>query len=239
MNREYHRWFSPSLGRDMELLVFGHGGARVIVFPTSHGSFLEWEDRGMMSAIGDYLDRGWLEVFCVDDVNRESWYARGLHPSLCAVRHNQYDQYLTNEVLPFTSWKNPNPFLIVVGASFGAYQAMNFGLRHPDRVGRVLGLSGLYDIKELTGGYSDENVYFNNPCDFLMHEHDPGRLEAIRRMDIILTTGRDDPHLGNNEYLSGLLWSKSVWHALRLWDGFAHDWPYWQRMIRLYIGGHD
>ena len=26
MNREYHKWFSPRLGRDMEMLVFGHGG---------------------------------------------------------------------------------------------------------------------------------------------------------------------------------------------------------------------
>ena len=45
MNREYHRWFSPSLGRDMELLIFGHAGARVLVFPSSLGSFFEWEDR--------------------------------------------------------------------------------------------------------------------------------------------------------------------------------------------------
>ncbi len=35
MNREYLRWFSPSLQRDMEMLVFGHAGARVLVFPTS------------------------------------------------------------------------------------------------------------------------------------------------------------------------------------------------------------
>ena len=27
MHRGYHRWFSHSLGRDMELLVFGHAGA--------------------------------------------------------------------------------------------------------------------------------------------------------------------------------------------------------------------
>ncbi|MGD8805869.1 MAG: esterase, partial [Chloroflexota bacterium] len=27
MKREYHRWYSPSLGRDMELLIFGHAGA--------------------------------------------------------------------------------------------------------------------------------------------------------------------------------------------------------------------
>ena len=35
MNREFHRWYSPSLGRDMDLLVFGHAGARAIVYPTS------------------------------------------------------------------------------------------------------------------------------------------------------------------------------------------------------------
>ena len=26
---------------------------------------------------------------------------------------------------------------------------------------------------------------------------------------------------------------------VRLWDGVAHDWPVWERMLRLYIGGHD
>ena len=28
MHRAHHRWWSPSLHRDMELLEFGHGGAR-------------------------------------------------------------------------------------------------------------------------------------------------------------------------------------------------------------------
>ena len=52
MHREYHRWHSPSLGRDMELLIFGWGGARVLVFPTSMGRYYEWEDRGMMNTWG-------------------------------------------------------------------------------------------------------------------------------------------------------------------------------------------
>lgn len=43
MNREHHRWYSPSLGRDMDLLVFGHAGARLLVFPTSKGKFYEWK----------------------------------------------------------------------------------------------------------------------------------------------------------------------------------------------------
>jgi esterase/lipase superfamily enzyme len=75
--------------------------------------------------------------------------------------------------------------------------------------------------------------------DFIQHEHEPGRLAALRRMDIILAVGRDDPLRGESERLSGALWGKGIGNALRLWDGWAHDWPYWQRMLRCYIGGHD
>lgn len=74
MNREYHRWYSPALNRDMELLIFGHAGARVLVFPTSMGRFFEWEDRHMISALREHINNGWLQLFCVDSVDSESWY---------------------------------------------------------------------------------------------------------------------------------------------------------------------
>ena len=32
---------------------------------------------------------------------------------------------------------------------------------------------------------------------------------------------------------------KGIGNALRIWNGHAHDWPIWEKMIRLYIGGHD
>ena len=73
----------------------------------------------------------------------------------------------------------------------------------------------------------------------MRHEHDPGRLEAFRRQDIILAIGRDDPSCENNRALSAALWDKGIGNALRVWDGWAHDWPVWERMIRMYIGGHD
>jgi len=129
--------------------------------------------------------------------------------------------------------------VMAVGASFGAYHAACFGLRNPHLVNRIIGLSGLYDITRLTGGYSDANVYACNPFDFMRHEHDAARLEAFRRQDIILAIGRDDPACGNNQEFSGTLWGKGIGNALRIWDGWSHDWPYWEKMIQLYIGGHD
>jgi len=239
MHREHHRWYSPSLGRDMDLLVFGHGGARVVVYPTSKGRFYEWEDRGMTGALAEHLERGWLQLYCVDSVDEESWYDRRKHPVQMAERQEQYERYVLDEVLPL-SWRlNPTPFLITTGASFGAYHAASLAFRHPHVVNRMLGMSGLYDIREQTGDYYDGRIRAHNPSDFLRHEHDPWRLDALRRQDIILVTGRDDSFRQNNEWVSQLLWERGVGNALRLWDGWAHDWPWWRQMVVRYIGGHD
>jgi len=239
MHREHHRWYSPSLGRDMELLVFGHAGARAIVYPTSMGRFFEWEDRGMIDALREHLERGWLQLYCVDSVDGESWYARHKHPVQMAERQEQYEQYVLTEVLPLSWSRNPTPFVITTGASFGAYHAAGLAFRHPYHVQRMLGLSGLYDIREQTGDYYDGRIYAHNPSDFIRHERDPWRLDALRRQDIILVTGRDDSFRENNEWLSRALWERGIGNALRLWDGWAHDWPWWRDMIVRYVGGHD
>src|SRR5262249_37903432 len=217
----------------------GHAGARLIVYPTSKGKFFEWEDRGMMRALGEHLNRGWVQIYCVDSIDGESWYAYHRWPGDRAWRHQLFDQYVLNEVLPFSAWKNPNPFVITAGASFGAFHALSFALRHPDRVNRIICMSGLCDIRKFLNGYYDQNVYFSNPMDFIPNEHEPSRLDALRRQDIILAIGRDDGLRGQNEQLSTHLWNKGIGNALRLWDGWSHDWPYWQKMMQLYAGGHD
>lgn len=237
--RSYQRWFSPSLQRTMEMLVFGHGGARVIIFPTSRGRFFEWEDRGMIAALSQHLREGWVQLFCVDSVDEESWYCDWAHPSGRAARHAAYDAYLRDEVLPFSTSINDTPFAITAGASFGGYHAATFGLRHPQLVQRIVALSGLYDIRRFVGGYYDETVYRFNPVDFIPNEHDAERMTALQRQDIILATGRDDPLMESARRLSAALWHKGIGNALREWDGWAHDWPCWQHMITHYIGGHD
>jgi len=239
MNREFHRWYSPSLGRDMDLLVFGHGGARAIVFPTSMGRFFEWEDRGMIAALAEPIERGWLQLYCVDSVDEDSWYAKWKRPGDRAYRHSQFDAYVRDEVLPLSAQKNSHPFLSTMGASFGAYHAVTFALRYPHLVSRAIGLSGMYDIRHQTDGYSDAGVYHYNPADFILGEHEADRLAQLARVELILAIGRDDPMLGENEEFSRRLWSKRLWHALRIWDGWSHDWPYWRDMIRQYAFGAD
>ncbi|MCX6045792.1 MAG: alpha/beta hydrolase-fold protein [Chloroflexi bacterium] len=237
MHREHHRWYSPRLNRDMELLIHGHAGAPVLVFPTSQGRFYEYEDRGMVAALGDFLEKGWFQLYCVDSVDAESFYCRWAHPAGRIIRHLQYEEYILNEVLPLSRAKNANPFLIAHGCSFGAYHAANIAFRHPHLFGRVLALSGKYDMSSFFDGYYDDNIYFNMPSHYVPNLSAGPQLDALRRLDIILAIGQADPNIANNRALSQALWDKQIGHALREWDGWSHDWPYWQQMVRMYIGG--
>ena len=240
MHHEYRAWRSPALdGREMGLHVWGHSGAKMLVFPTSLGSHREWTDRRMQHVLRDHLERGWLQLFLLDHVHHESWYDKKRHPGARAWRHLQYHSYVKDEVMPLMHHMNRTPFVIAAGASFGAYHAVSFGLRFPHLVNRIIGMSGLYDISRQASGHTDGNVHAANPMAFIAAEQDHGRLEAMRRIDIILAIGRDDPSYRNNEEFSALLWGKGVGNALRVWDGHAHDWPYWEKMIRMYVGGHD
>jgi esterase/lipase superfamily enzyme len=239
VHHESVSWQSPLLGREMTLQVIGHSGARVLVFPTSMGTHAEWPDRRMHVVLQDHLEQGWIQLFCLDQPHHENWGNEAVGPGHRAWVHLQYYRYVREEVIPFTSWKNPDPFVIATGASLGASHAMTYGLKYPETVGRILAMSGLYDIKRMSGGYSDENVYAVNPMDFMRHEHDPARLDAFRRQDIIMVIGRDDPMFPNNCEFSEILWGKGIGNALRIWDGNAHDWPYWEQMVRIYLKGHD
>jgi esterase/lipase superfamily enzyme len=239
MRRDYHSWFSPALGRQMELLVFGHAGAPALVFPTSMGRFYEFEDRGMIAALAWQIEQGWLQLFCVDSLDGETFYNYHWAVSARLFRHDQYEHYLRTELIPLIRNMNAMPYLMATGCSFGAFHALNFALRHPGLINRVVALSGHYDIRSFFGDYYGDEVYFHNPLDYVPGINDHAALEALRRTDIIMATGRDDPHAWSNYQLSGALWNKGVGNALRIWDGWCHDWPYWQRMINQYIGGPD
>ena len=240
MHHEYKAWRSPALdGKEMAIHVWGHAGAKMLVFPSSLGSHREWTDRRMQNVLRDQIEKGWLQIVSVDHVHHESWYDKNRHPGARAWRHLQYHQYIRDEVMPYMHHINRNPYMILAGASFGAYHAMSFGLRFPHLVNRIIGLSGLYDISRQASGYTDANVYAANPMAFMRHEQDHGRLEAMRRIDIVMAIGRDDPSCRNNEEFSSILWNKGVGNALRIWDGWSHDWPYWEKMIRMYVSGHD
>jgi esterase/lipase superfamily enzyme len=220
----------------MELLVFGHSGLPVLVFPTSGGRFFEFEDRGMVAALSAKIDAGRLQVFCVDSVDTESWYNPKASPRCRIARHMQYEAYLLNEVVPLIRQKNANPRLVALGCSFGGYHAVNIALRHPDIFTGLLSLSGAFDLTNFLEGYYDQDCYFNLPTHYLPNLSDSWFLERFNRNRCVLATGWDDQCLPQNQNLDRILSARNIPHDLYIWDSpNSHDWPTWERMVREYL----
>jgi esterase/lipase superfamily enzyme len=236
MKREFARGYSQELNREMDMLVFGHGGLPMIVFPTSMGKYFEYEDRGMINAIAGKIDRGELQVFCPDGVDSESWYNKGVHPKIRVMRHLQYERHILHELVPYIRRINPSQQLAVTGCSFGGYHAVNFSLKHPDVVTHCISMSGAFDIHQFLDGYYDDDCYFNCPPDFLRNMNDDWFLSRYRQMKIVLAAGEWDMCLDENVKLSHLLNQKAVGHWLDIWgDHTKHDWPWWIKMAEKYF----
>lgn len=226
----------------MELLVFGHAGARVVVFPTRGGRFYEYENLRITQWLADKLEKGWLQLYCLDSVDTESFYCWWAHPSGRIARHLAYESYVLEEVFPLMDQLNRHPCTIAHGCSLGAFHAANIALRHPERFQKLAAFSGRFDLTEpvewfgdLLDGFYNDDVYFNTPLHFLPNLDDLARLEALRRMDIVIVIGEEDPFRAQNERLCRLLWEKGAQPKLHLWQDRAHRGYYWRRMAALYL----
>jgi esterase/lipase superfamily enzyme len=242
MNREYHKWYSNRLQRDMELLIFGHGGRAVLFFPTRMARFYDYENWGIVDALREPIERGELQLFCVDSIDAESLYNQAVFPSTRISRHMQYEQYLLNEVVPLMRLKNSNGFFEVAGCSMGAFHAANFGIKHASIFKKIVCMSGrfdltkgIYDFRDLFDGYRDENVYLNTPLQYVANGYHNYDLNAVRNTEIILAIGETDPFLVDNQAFSQLLWNKGISNQFYIWNGYAHRPRYWRQMVALYL----
>ena len=242
MDREYVQWYSPILHKNMEMLVFGYGGAAVLFFPARMGRFYDYENWRVIEAMRDKIEKGYIQVYCVDSFDCESLSSSGFHPSVKIMRHIQYEQYILQEVIPFIEKKNPGSFKIAAGCSLGAYHAVNISFRHPDIFNKVIGMSGRYDIatkighyEDLLEGYWDENVYFNMPMQYIPNLNDADKLLDMKQLEVVLAIGQEDVLLDNNRALTQILTEKGVNTSLYIWDKEAHQARSWRQMVANYL----
>jgi esterase/lipase superfamily enzyme len=226
----------------MELLAFGTSGARVVVFPTRQGRFFDFENWGLVESLHGPIEDGRIQLFCVDSIDSESLYRFGAPPNARIARHNQFEQYILNEVIPLTRYMNPSEQLVALGCSIGAYHAVNVTFRHPGMFQRVVGLSGRYDLTQPVGcypdlfdGHYDSDIYFHMPNHFVPNLEDPSLLGKLRSLDITLAVGEEDYFCESNRKISHALWEKGVWHQLHIWPGTAHKAHDWRQMVQRYF----
>ncbi len=235
MHEQHLNWYTPHLSRHFDTLSFGHAGYPVIVFPTSLGRYFQNRNFGLIDSVAQLVDQGRIKIYCPDGIDEQSWYNQSIAPADRVRTHLAYERVILHDLVPRAQHETGHARVAVAGASFGGYHAVNFALRYPHLVGYCISMSGSFDIRSFVDGHFDDDVYFNNPVDYLPNLHDHGTLENIRRMGIILGTGDRDSCRDRNFQLSNLLNGKGLPHFLddRKWCG--HDWNYWRDMFPHYL----
>lgn len=230
MKEEYFKWYSPNLNRETEMLIFGHAGYPVIVFPTSMGSYHENKDMGLIDSARWFIEQGLVQIYCPSSIDKESFYNKKIHPVHRIQNHVWYDKMICHEIVEKIRNNTGSGKLAVAGCSFGGYHAANFAFRHPGYVSHLFSMSGAFNIKSFMDGFYNEDVYFNSPEDYLFGLED----RELWNMDIVLGTSDGDICLHDNLNMSKILSHKHVDHWLDIRQG-QHDWPVWKDMFPHYL----
>ena len=235
MEERYHKWYTQYLSQDFEMLVFGHAGYPVILFPPAQGKYYDAKDYGLISSAERFLNEGIIKIYCPDSFDLQSWYNYGEEPAERVNAHMLYEKTIMNDVIDFAIFETSQKKVALSGVDFGGYHALNTAFRHPDKVSKLITIGGFFDIKQFIYGYYDDNCYFNNPPDYMPNLEEPWYLDRIKMMKIILATGEWDIYLDENKRMSGILESKRINHMLDVQPKSSHDWNSWCRAFPYYL----
>jgi esterase/lipase superfamily enzyme len=238
VNGRRHSLWSPAIGAEANVLVYGHWGRPLIAFPSQQGPAWQYEERGMIEAIGNLIEAGRVKVYAVDSFDSGSWYRDGLSLEERAQQHGRYEDWIVNQVVPFIRAESGDAVEIAVtGVSFGAYHAANFALRRADLFPLAICQSGVYDVAPIGWGDRGDATYFNNPADYVTHMHGE-HLDWIRsHANLLLICGQGQWEdttgaLESTKAFGGVLAEKRVPHEVDLWGhDVPHDWPSWRRQL--------
>jgi esterase/lipase superfamily enzyme len=220
------------------VLIFGHYGRPVLVFPAQEGERREWERHGMVGAVADLIEGGRVKLYCVDSWDSGSWHDEWLPLEERARRHEWYERWLLGHVAPLV-WADSGGFreIVTTGVSMGAFHAANLTLRRPDVFPLALCFSGIYDVTRIGWGDTGEAAYLNNPMAYVGGAGGD-HLEWLRgRASLLLVVGQgawedSTGALDETRRFASLLAEKGIRHELDVWGwDVPHDWPAWRAQI--------
>ena len=240
MGKEAISWHSQALDRDMNLMIYGHGGVPFLAFPTQDSMCTNYEDFGMIQHLQDYLDGGRIQLFVVDTVDRESWTCAGGNNVWRAARQEQYYHYIVDEVVPFINRRSAGKLPMITGLSLGANHATICFLRRPDLFGGVLALSGVYDSDVFFDGWMDPTLYHSSPERFLPNmpqDHEYIGLYNQKKMIFCVGQGAwEDDGVRTLLNLRRIFSEKNILAWCDFWGSdVSHDWPWWFKQMRYFL----
>jgi esterase/lipase superfamily enzyme len=235
MRRSHEMIESAAMGRRVHVWFYGHWGAPVVVFPTAAGFAHEWERQGMLDVLAPLIHGGKVKLYCPESNVSEAWTNKEADPRWRIRRHLAYEQFVIRDLVPAirSDCHAPEIRVAAAGASLGALYAANFALKFPELFHYALCLSGRYEATDFTGGYSDLDVYFNNPIAYVSNLEGEAleRLRGKTHLALVCGQGKwEEGCIEETHQLAGVLAAKGISHERDIWGhDVSHDWIWWQR----------
>ncbi len=240
----HHQIDAPAFGRAGRVVRYGHYGRPVVVFPSEAGHPTDYADNGMVEAVRPLLEEGRIKLYCVDSFDSQTWSDGWLPLEDRALRHKDYEAWVTGPVWDWIAADSPgfaesDVGAIATGCSMGGYHALQLCLTRADLFPVAICQSGNYDPTTFkVWGTPGDAAYFTNPTHYVPHlsgDH----LEWLRgrvRPVLVVGEGPWEVHptssLPSARRMAALLGDKGIPHELDVWGhDSAHDWPWWCKQI--------
>ena len=239
MQIDYLTHYSQALDKEMHMMIYGHGGMPLLVFPTQDGMCHQMEDFGFIGQISDYIEDGRIQVFVVDTVDTESWSFREGNKLWRAKRQEDYYHYIVDQAVPLMREINDS-LPVTFGMSLGANHAAVTFLRRPELFRGMLALSGLYDSDYFFDGFMNSTLYDSSPERFLPNlPEDHPYIELYNQKKIIFCVGQgawEEDGVRTLRFLQSVFEKKGIHAWCDFWGyDVNHDWPWWFRQIRYFL----
>ena len=244
METFYTKWYSPAIGRDMEIKMYGHAGRPVLFIPCQNGHFYDFENFRMTDAWAPWIESGECMVFAIDTLDEET-YSADYDPYWRIRRHEDWMRYIFDEVVPFirdmtrdrNGWDG-EPGVIAFGCSLGATHAANLYFRRPDLFDGLLALSGIYTSDYGFSGYMDEVVYQNSPVDYLGGmPGDHPYIGMYNQHKAVIVVGQGDWEIPESTFqLREICQQKGIGVWVDIWGhDVKHDWDWWYKQVAVHV----
>jgi len=241
MKKRHEMISSGAMGRRVHMWCYGFFGPPILVFPSAAGFAHEWEAHGMVETLAPLIQAGKMKLYCVESNVSQAWTDKQTHPGTRIVKHSAYEQFVTSELVPWiqADCKTQAMPIAVVGCSLGGFYAANFALKFPHLFHYALCMSGRYDALQFTGGFTNSDIYFNNPLGYVAQLNGEPLVHIQNHTHLTLVCGQGAYEEGCIEEtiaLGRLLQSKNIPNFIDIWGKESrHDWTWWKKQTTKHL----
>jgi esterase/lipase superfamily enzyme len=241
MKRRHELIQSGAMGRRMNVWCFGHFGVPLLVFPSAAGFAHEWDVQGMVETLEPLIEAGKLKLYCPESNVSQAWTNKTEEPAVRIKAHLAYERFVLEDMVPWIrrDCNSESIRLATSGCSLGAFYAANFALKFPEIFFYALCMSGRYKATHFTQGFSNLDVYYNNPLAYVGNLKGEALARVCDNTFLTMVCGQgafEEGCIEETQMLCDIFEAKDIPHHRDIWGrDVAHNWNWWQRQAWMHL----